>query len=117
MRLKAIAAAALLLGSATATRAEISEITIAQQFGESYSVGIAPMLCDGRAIGSILVGRSELKAFDAREQRMLRTFAVATGQSIYPTVSKGIVGNLAARYSAAGLHRVHNHVRVGGILQ
>src|SRR5436305_2562460 len=36
MRLKAIAAAALLLGSATATRAEISEITIAQQFGVAF---------------------------------------------------------------------------------
>src|SRR5436305_5020294 len=36
MRLKAIAAAALLLGSATATRAEISEVTVAQQFGVSF---------------------------------------------------------------------------------
>src|SRR5436190_21428912 len=36
MRLKAIAAAALLLASATAPRAEIAEITIAQQFGVSF---------------------------------------------------------------------------------
>src|SRR5947209_1916874 len=36
MRVKAIAAAALLLAGATATRAEISELTIAQQFGVSF---------------------------------------------------------------------------------
>src|SRR4051794_37812195 len=36
MRLKAIAAAVLLLGSASAPRAEVSEITIAQQFGVSF---------------------------------------------------------------------------------
>src|SRR5436190_22547702 len=36
MRFKAIAAAALLLASATAPRAEIPEITIAQQFGVSF---------------------------------------------------------------------------------
>jgi len=36
MRLKAIAAAALLLASATAPRAEIAEITVAQQFGVSF---------------------------------------------------------------------------------
>src|SRR6476660_6069563 len=36
MRLKAIVAAALLLASATTPRAEISEITVAQQFGVSF---------------------------------------------------------------------------------
>src|SRR6476660_3768063 len=36
MRLKAIAAAALVLASATAPRAELSEIAIAQQFGVSF---------------------------------------------------------------------------------
>ncbi len=48
---------------------------VAAQFGESYSVAIAPMLWEGRAIGSILVGRFELRAFDATERRMLQTFA------------------------------------------
>ena len=48
---------------------------VAAQFGESYSVAVAPMLWEGRAIGSILVGRVELRAFDATEQRMLKTFA------------------------------------------
>src|SRR6267143_3480876 len=36
MRLTAIAAAALLLAGASAPRAELSEITIAQQFGVSF---------------------------------------------------------------------------------
>jgi putative methionine-R-sulfoxide reductase with GAF domain len=48
---------------------------IASQFGESYSVAVAPMLWEGRSIGSILVGRPELRAFDEKEQRLLRTFA------------------------------------------
>ena len=33
------------------------------------------MLWEGKAIGSILVGRTELRAFDDKEQRLLRTFA------------------------------------------
>src|SRR5437660_10468666 len=36
MRLRAIAAAALLLASASAPRAEVAEITVAQQFGVSF---------------------------------------------------------------------------------
>jgi signal transduction histidine kinase/CheY-like chemotaxis protein len=47
----------------------------AEQYGEPYSVAVAPMLWEGKAIGSILVGRHELRAFDDREQRLLRTFA------------------------------------------
>jgi GAF domain-containing protein len=47
----------------------------AAQMGESQSVAIAPMLREGRAIGSIAVSRFELKAFDAAEQRLLETFA------------------------------------------
>ncbi|MGZ5797102.1 MAG: GAF domain-containing protein [Caldimonas sp.] len=48
---------------------------IARQLGETYSVAIAPMLWEGKAIGSILVARPELRAFDDKEQRLLRTFA------------------------------------------
>ena len=48
---------------------------VAQEFGMTYSVAVAPMLRDDRAIGSILVARDELRAFDATEQRMLQTFA------------------------------------------
>ena len=48
---------------------------IARQFGENYSLAIAPMLWEGRAIGSIFVARMELVAFNATEQRMLQTFA------------------------------------------
>jgi hypothetical protein len=36
MRMRAIAAALLLFASATAPRAEVSEITIAQQFGVAF---------------------------------------------------------------------------------
>ena len=48
---------------------------IASQLGETYAVAVAPMLWEGKAIGSILVGRPELRAFDDKEQRLLRTFA------------------------------------------
>ncbi len=48
---------------------------IAGQLGGTYSVAVAPMLWEGKAIGSILVGRAELRAFDDKEQRLLRTFA------------------------------------------
>ncbi len=48
---------------------------VAAEFGQTYSVAIAPMLCEGRAIGSILVGRDELRAFNATERRLLETFA------------------------------------------
>jgi GAF domain-containing protein len=49
---------------------------VAEQFGESYSVAIAPMLWEDRAIGAILVSRATpLTPFDAAEQRLLQTFA------------------------------------------
>jgi GAF domain-containing protein/CheY-like chemotaxis protein len=48
---------------------------IAAQYGETYSVAIAPMLWESRAIGSILVARDDLRRFDDKEQRLLRTFA------------------------------------------
>ena len=48
---------------------------VALEFGETYSVAIAPMLWEGGAIGSIVVSRSELRRFDDKEQRLLRTFA------------------------------------------
>jgi two-component system, NtrC family, sensor kinase len=49
---------------------------LAEQFGESYAVAIAPMLWEDRAIGAILVSRdTPLTPFDATEQRLLRTFA------------------------------------------
>ncbi|HEX2541368.1 MAG TPA: GAF domain-containing protein [Caldimonas sp.] len=47
----------------------------ATQFGENYSIAVAPMLWESGAIGSIVVSRSELRPFDDKEQRLLRTFA------------------------------------------
>ena len=49
--------------------------SIASQFGESYSLAVAPMLWEGQAIGSILVGRERLEAFSEKEQALLKTFA------------------------------------------
>ncbi|HEY2560136.1 MAG TPA: GAF domain-containing protein [Caldimonas sp.] len=48
---------------------------IATEFGETYGIAIAPLLWEGRSIGSIMVGRPELRRFDDKEQRLLRTFA------------------------------------------
>ncbi len=48
---------------------------LALETGASYSVAIAPMLWEGEAIGSILVGREKLEAFNEKEQALLRTFA------------------------------------------
>jgi len=48
---------------------------IAEDYGESYALALAPMLWEGRAIGSILVARDAGHAFDAREQSLLTTFA------------------------------------------
>ncbi|MBV9892349.1 MAG: GAF domain-containing protein, partial [Rhizobacter sp.] len=45
------------------------------QGGESYALALAPMLWEGKVIGSVMVGRRELRAFDEQEQRLLRTFA------------------------------------------
>jgi two-component system, NtrC family, sensor kinase len=49
---------------------------IAAWVGVNHSVAIAPMLWEDRAIGTILVSRTEpMRAFDAAEQRLLQTFA------------------------------------------
>ena len=40
---------------------------IAEEYGQSYSLAVAPMLWKGTAIGSILVGRDELRRFDDKE--------------------------------------------------
>ena len=45
------------------------------QGGDTYALALAPMLWEGRVIGSVMVGRRELRAFDEKEQRLLRTFA------------------------------------------
>jgi two-component system, NtrC family, sensor kinase len=53
---------------------------IAARVGVNHSVAIAPMLWEDRAIGAILVSRTEpMRAFDAAEQRLLQTFA---GQAV-----------------------------------
>ena len=48
---------------------------IARRRGENYSLMIAPMLGEGRAIGSIMVSRSSMEAFTDKECALLRTFA------------------------------------------
>ncbi len=48
---------------------------LASQFGGSYSLAVAPMVWEGTAIGSILVGREKLEAFNDKEQALLKTFA------------------------------------------
>nr|HET7857842.1 GAF domain-containing protein [Caldimonas sp.] len=49
---------------------------VAQMQGdETYALALAPMLWEGKVIGSVMVGRRELRAFDEKEQRLLRTFA------------------------------------------
>ena len=48
---------------------------IAAQYGENYSLAIAPMIWEGRAIGSILVGREMLQNLAPKEQTLLKTFA------------------------------------------
>jgi GAF domain-containing protein/CheY-like chemotaxis protein/HAMP domain-containing protein len=47
----------------------------AVHFGQSRSIAIAPMLWEGKAIGSLQLARHELRAFNASEQRLLQTFA------------------------------------------
>ncbi len=47
----------------------------ARRFGNNYSVAVAPMLWEDRAIGSILVGRTTMQAFSEKECGLLRTFA------------------------------------------
>ncbi|MCB2020532.1 MAG: GAF domain-containing protein, partial [Burkholderiaceae bacterium] len=48
---------------------------VAAQLGESYSLAVAPMIWEGRAIGSIFVGREKQQILDAKEQALLKTFA------------------------------------------
>jgi GAF domain-containing protein/DNA-binding response OmpR family regulator len=48
---------------------------VAAQLGESYSLAVAPMIWEGRAIGSIFVGRETQQILDAKEQALLETFA------------------------------------------
>ena len=48
---------------------------VAAQFGENYSLAVAPMIWNGAAIGSISVGRERLQILDAKEQALLETFA------------------------------------------
>ncbi len=47
----------------------------AHRFGENYSMAVAPMLWEDRAIGSILVGRTSMQPFSEKECGLLRTFA------------------------------------------
>jgi two-component system, NtrC family, sensor kinase len=48
---------------------------IARRRGENYSLMIAPMLGEGRAIGSIMVSRTSMEAFTDKECALLCTFA------------------------------------------
>ncbi len=48
---------------------------VAAQLGETYSLAVAPMIWEGRAIGSIFVGREKLQILDTKEQALLKTFA------------------------------------------
>jgi two-component system NtrC family sensor kinase len=47
----------------------------AHRFGKNYSMAVAPMLWEDRAIGSIFVGRTSMEPFGDRECSLLRTFA------------------------------------------
>jgi two-component system NtrC family sensor kinase len=47
----------------------------AKRFGKNYSMVIAPMLSEERAIGSIFVARTSMIAFSDRECSLLRNFA------------------------------------------
>ncbi len=49
--------------------------SVAERFGENYSVAVVPMLWEERAIGSILVGRTTMEVFSEKERGLLRTFA------------------------------------------
>jgi GAF domain-containing protein len=48
---------------------------IAHSIGKNYSMALAPMLWEGRAIGSVFVGRTSMKAFSEKERSLLQTFA------------------------------------------
>jgi two-component system, NtrC family, sensor kinase len=47
----------------------------ARRFGQNYSMVVAPMLWENRAIGSVFVGRTSMEAFSDKECGLLRTFA------------------------------------------
>jgi signal transduction histidine kinase len=47
----------------------------ARRFGKNYSMAVAPMLWEDRAIGSIFVCRTSMEPFSEKECSMLRTFA------------------------------------------
>jgi two-component system NtrC family sensor kinase len=67
----------------------------AEQLGRTYSVAIAPMLWEDRAIGAILVSRvSQLNVFDATEQRLLQTFA---GQAVIAIQNASLFNEAQAR--------------------
>src|SRR4029450_10110972 len=48
---------------------------IAHRIGKNYSMALAPMLSEGRPVGSIFVGRTSMKAFSDKECSLLRSFA------------------------------------------
>ncbi|WP_249135899.1 GAF domain-containing protein [Bradyrhizobium sp. AUGA SZCCT0176] len=48
---------------------------IARRIGKNYSMALAPMLWEDRAIGSIFVGRTSMKPFSEKECGLLRSFA------------------------------------------
>jgi len=48
---------------------------VAHRIGQNYSMALAPMLWEDRAIGSIFVGRTSMKAFSDKECGLLRSFA------------------------------------------
>jgi len=45
------------------------------RFGKNYAFAVAPMLWEDRAIGSVLVGRTTMQAFNEKECGLLRSFA------------------------------------------
>jgi two-component system NtrC family sensor kinase len=47
----------------------------AHRFGKNYSMAVAPMLWEDRAVGSIFVGRTSMEPFGDRECGLLRSFA------------------------------------------
>jgi GAF domain-containing protein len=47
----------------------------AHRFGKNYSMAVAPMLWENRAIGSIFVGRTSMEPFTEKECGMLRAFS------------------------------------------
>ena len=48
---------------------------VARRIGTNYSMALAPMLWEDRAIGSIFVGRTSMKAFSEKECSLLRSLA------------------------------------------